>query len=181
MGKQSIYEHSMGCPLIFAGPGIPKGGSTQAFSYLLDIFPTVCSLTGLQPPSGVEGRSLRPIWEGTASKVRDNVFLSFSKVQRSVRDDRWKLIRYPKINHTQLFDLKNDPHELRNLASDPAQARRVRHMMRLLAESQRKVGDDLPLTSANPGPKEIDMTGRKREPDRWQPDWIRRKYFGTDE
>ncbi|MHC4679494.1 MAG: sulfatase-like hydrolase/transferase, partial [Planctomycetota bacterium] len=39
LGKQSIYEHSMGCPLIFAGPGIPRGGSTQAFSYLLDIFP----------------------------------------------------------------------------------------------------------------------------------------------
>ena len=181
MGKQSIYEHSMGCPLIFAGPGIPKGGSTQAFSYLLDIFPTVCSLTGFQAPSGVEGRSLQPIWEGKTSKVRDHVFLSFSKVQRSVRNDRWKLIRYPRINHTQLFDLKNDPHELRNLASAPAHAQRVRQMLRLLAESQREVGDDLPLTSANPGPKEIDMTGRQRKPDRWQPEWIQRKYFGTGE
>jgi arylsulfatase A-like enzyme len=181
MGKQSIYEHSMGCPLIFAGPGIPKGGSTQAFSYLLDIFPTVCSLTGIQAPDGVEGRDLRPIWRGKTDKVRDHIFLSFKKVQRSVRDNRWKLIRYPQINHTQLFDLKNDPHELHNLADDPEQSDRVKDMLGLLKRSQRQVGDDLPLTVAKPSPRQIDMTGRKREPDRWQPEWTRRKYFGTSE
>ena len=177
LGKQSIYEHSMGCPLIFAGPGIPKGQSTQAFSYLLDIFPTVCSLSGIQAPSGVEGMNLKPIWEGKTSKVRDSIFLSFSKIQRSVRDERWKLIRYPKIDHTQLFDLQKDPYELNNLAHDPSQAGRVRDMLNLLKRCQRKVGDDLPLTVANPAPKEIDMTGRRREPDRWQPEWIRQKYF----
>jgi len=178
LGKQSIYEHSMGCPLIFAGPGIPKGGSTQAFSYLLDIFPTVCGLTGIRPPAGVEGKDLRPIWEGNADKARDSLFLSFAKVQRSVRDERWKLIRYPKIDHTQLFDLKNDPDELHDLAGEPAQAERVQRMLHLLKESQQKVGDDLPLTVADPDPKEIDMTGHAREPDRWQPEWIRKKYFG---
>ena len=177
LGKQSVYEHSMGCPLIFAGPGIPKGKSTQAFSYLLDIFPTVCSLTGTQVPSDVEGKNLRPIWEGKASKVRDAVFLSFSKIQRSVRDERWKLIRYPKIDHTQLFDLQDDPHELHNLAKDPAQAGRVQRMLGLLARCQQKVGDDLPLTVPAPSPMEIDLTGRERKPDRWQPQWIRRKYF----
>ena len=179
LGKQSIYEHSMGCPLIFAGPGIPKGGSTKAFSYLLDIFPTVCGLTGLQAPAGVEGKDLRPIWEGRADGVRDSVFLSFSKIQRSVRDERWKLIRYPQINHTQLFDLKNDPDELNNLADEPLQAGRVKQMLQQLKELQQKVGDSLPLTVANPKPKEIDLTGTPRKPDRWQPDWIVQKYFDT--
>ena len=179
LGKQSIYEHSMGCPLVFAGPGIPKGGSTKAFSYLLDIFPTVCGLTGLQVPPGVEGKDLRPIWEGRADGVRDSVFLSFSKIQRSVRDKRWKLIRYPQINHTQLFDLENDPDELNNLADEPSQAGRIKQMLQQLKGWQQKVGDNLPLTVANPKSKQIDMTGRKRKPDRWQPDWIVRKYFGT--
>ena len=179
LGKQSIYEHSMGCPLVFAGPGIPKGGSTKAFSYLLDIFPTVCGLTGLQDPPGIEGKDLRPIWEGRADGVRDSVFLSFSKIQRSVRDERWKLIRYPQINHTQLFDLKNDPDELNNLADEPSQAGQVKQMLQKLKQWQQKVGDDLPLTVANPKPKEIDLTGRQRKPDRWQPDWIVRKYFET--
>jgi len=169
----------MGCPLVFAGPGIPKNGSTKAFSYLLDIFPTVCGLTGLKAPSGVEGKDLRPIWEGRADGVRDSVFLSFSKIQRSVRDERWKLIRYPQINHTQLFDLKNDPDELNNLADEPSQAGRVKQMLKQLKNCQQTVGDNLPLTVANPRPKEIDMTGRDRKPDRWQPDWIVRKYFDT--
>jgi len=180
LGKQSIYEHSMGCPLVFAGPGIPKGGSTKAFSYLLDIFPTVCGLTGLKAPAGVEGKNLRPIWEGRADGVRDSVFLSFSKIQRSVRDKRWKLIRYPQINHTQLFDLKNDPDELNNLADEPSQAGRIKQMLKQLKGCQQKVGDSLPLIVANPRPKQIDMTGRKRQPDRWQPDWIVKKYFETN-
>jgi arylsulfatase A-like enzyme len=100
------------------------------------------------------------------------------KVQRSVRDEQWKLIRYPQINHTQLFDLKNDPDELHDLAGDPTQAERVQQMLHLLKESQQKVGDDLALSVASPGRKEIDMTGHAREPDQWQPEWIRKKYFG---
>jgi len=180
LGKQNIYEHSMGCPLIFAGPRIPKGKSTQAFSYLLDIFPTVCALTGIQAPAGVEGKNLQPIWEGKVDKVRDSVFLSFSKIQRSVRDEQWKLIRYPQINHTQLFDLKNDPDELHNLVNEPAQAERLKKMMDLLKKWQQKVGDNLSLSVESPQPMEIDMTGRKRTPDRWQPEWIRRKYFGNN-
>jgi len=180
LGKQSIYEHSMGCPLIFAGPGIPRSAASQAFSYLLDIFPTVCALTGIQAPTGVEGKNLKPIWENQVDNVRDSLFLSFSKIQRSVRDERWKLIRYPDINHTQLFDLKNDPDELHNLANDPTQAERVQEMLLRLKQWQRQVGDDLPLTVANPSPMKIDMTGREREPDKWQPEWIREKYFGSD-
>ena len=180
LGKQNIYEHSMGCPLIFAGPGIPKGNSTQAFSYLLDIFPTVCSLTGIQTPTGVEGKNLQPIWEGKVASVRGSVFLSFAKIQRSVRDERWKLIRYPQINHTQLFDLKSDPHELQNLADDPRQDKRLKQMFDLLRKWQQKVGDNLPLTVESPAPLRIGMAGRERKPDRWQPEWIRRKYFGDN-
>ena len=73
----------------------------------------------------MDGINLRPVWEGRKSRVRDSVFLSFKGVQRAVRDDRWKLIRYPEINHTQLFDLENDPDELKNLAADPGQAKCV--------------------------------------------------------
>ena len=46
LGKQSVFEHSMRTPLIIAGPGIPRGKSTRAFTYLLDLFPTLCDVTG---------------------------------------------------------------------------------------------------------------------------------------
>ena len=177
LGKQSVYEHSMRSPLIFRGPGVPEGAESEAFSYLFDIFPTVCDVLGVDVPAGVEGSSLAPIWRGEKSRVRDSIFLPFRDIQRAVRDERWKLIRYPEINYTQLFDLENDPHETRNLASDPAHQATVERLLALMKRWQTRVGDTLALTTDKPKPKEIDLTGRERKPDKWQPAWIRKKYF----
>ncbi|MFN4258310.1 MAG: sulfatase-like hydrolase/transferase [Gemmataceae bacterium] len=148
-GKQNLYDHSMKAPLIFAGPGIPKGQS-DALAYLLDIYPTVCDLVGAKIPARLDGQSLAPIMQGKQEKVRDSLFTSYREVMRSVRDDRWKLIRYPHINKTQLFDLRNDPDELRDLAADPSQAERIQHLMALLSQWQKKLGDKTPLTSDKP-------------------------------
>lgn len=177
LGKQNVYEHSMGAPLIINGPGVPKGKSTDAFTYLLDLFPTILGMAGVDPVHEVDGFDLKPIWTGSKKSVRDSIFLAFTGVMRAVRDDRWKLIKYPHINHTQLFDLKNDPHEMKNLAEDPGQAKRVELLTQLMKDWQKKVHDDAPLSSANPKPKERDMTGHKRNVDRWQPMWIVEKYW----
>jgi arylsulfatase A-like enzyme len=177
LGKQSIYEHSQRCPLMFVGPGVPKAQSSQAMTYLLDIFPTVCSLAGVRPPAGLDGRDLAPIWRGEKQSVRDSIFLSYVNLMRSVRDERYKLLQYPQINHTQLFDLGADPDELHNLAGDAAQASRVERLRGRLTEWQRTLGDSQPLTVDRPQPKEKDMTGTPRKPDQWQPDWIVKKYF----
>ena len=177
LGKQNVYEHSMGAPLVFSGPGVPRGEESNAFAYLLDIFPTLCTMLGIEVPTGLAGRDLSPIWRGESESVRDSLFTSFRDLMKSVRDDRWKLIRYPKIDHVQLFDLAEDPHETRNLADDPAQADRIAALTDTMREWQRTVGDDHPLSISDPQPKEIDMTGRKQNRDRWQPAWIFEKYF----
>ncbi len=180
LGKQSVFEHSMRVPLIVAGPGIPKGKSTQAFSYLLDIFPTLCDVLGIQPPPHLEGASLRPIWEGKQDRVRDSVFLPYMQIQRAVRDERWKLIAYPKIGHLQLFDLASDPDERSNLIDQPQYAAEVERLQTLMHQWQAKVGDTLSVPAKNKPPDKVDLTGRPREPDQWQPEWIRKKYFGTN-
>lgn len=177
LGKQSVYEHSMRCPLIFAGPGIPQGGSTRAFTYLLDIFPTLCDMVGIAAPSDLEGASLRPLWEGKKERVRDSVFLPFLDIQRAVRDERWKLICYPKIGHMQLFDLQKDPDETINLIDRAEYAEHVQRLLGLMRQWQTQVGDTLELPAQNKPPEPIDLTGRKRVPDQWQPDWIVKKYF----
>lgn len=177
LGKQSVFEHSMRVPLIFAGPGIPAGKSTRAFSYLLDVFPTLCDVLGLPQPAGLEGESLRPLWEGKKEKVRDSVFLPFIQIQRAVRDERWKLICYPKISHRQLFDLQTDPHERTNLADRAEYAGHVQRLTKLMKEWQAKVGDTLALPTEYKPPEAVDLTGQKRVPDQWQPDWIVKKYF----
>ena len=75
-------------------------------------------------------------------------------MQRAWRDDRWKLIRYPQVDVTQLFDLKNDPHETKDLAGDPAHAARVTDLIGQLKQAQLRFGDDLPLSVATPKPRE---------------------------
>jgi arylsulfatase A-like enzyme len=177
LGKQSVFEHSMRVPLIFVGPGIPQGKSTQAFSYLLDVFPTLCDAIGIQPPADLEGESLRPLWEGKKDRVRDSVFLPYIGIQRAVRDERWKLICYPKIGHMQLFDLQTDPDEKINLIDREEYAQHVQRLLKLMSQWQAKVGDALQVPTGNKPPERVDLTGRKRVPDQWQPEWIVKKYF----
>ena len=178
LGKQSVYEHSMKCPLVFAGPGIPAGKASTAYTYLLDIYPTLCALTGVEAPKNLDGHALDVVWRGEREKVRDSLFLSYISFARSVQDGRWKLIRYPQIDRTQLFDLQSDPHEMKDLSGDPSQASRIEALTGLLKTWQAKLGDAQPLTAPNPKPGEIDLSGGDRPPDKWQPDWIRAKYFG---
>ena len=130
-------------------------------------------------PEKVEGQSLAEVITGAKPLVRKPLFTACEDKMRAVRDDRYKLIRYPQINHTQLFDLVSDPHELKNLASVSGQADRVDRMIGMLETWQDRTDDKTPHTSKNPGTKTIDLSGRKRKPDRHQPEWIIRKYFSN--
>jgi arylsulfatase A-like enzyme len=151
-GKQNLYEFGgMHVPCVIAGPGIPPGRS-DALVYLMDLFPTFCDFAGAPIPAGVEGRSLAPVIRGESPKVRDVLYTGYRDGQRAIRDDRWKLIRYPLVDRTQLFDLAADPRELTNLADDPAHAGRVTALTALLQRAMQNYADPAPLTVANPKP-----------------------------
>jgi arylsulfatase A-like enzyme len=157
MGKQNLYEHSMGVPLVLSGPGIPRGKSSEAFAYLFDVFPTICELTGARIPDSLDGKSLAPVIRGETTQVRDTIVLAYRDVQRAVRHGRWKLIRYPQINRTQLFDLQEDPFELKDLSGDLAQAGRVQELMTRLEKEQRLFGDKQSLSVEKPRPAEVSL------------------------
>jgi arylsulfatase A-like enzyme len=153
-GKQNLYEFGgMHVPLVIAGPGINKGKS-GAFVYLMDLVPTFAELAGARIPPGVEGRSIVPILTGKKMQVRDLLYTAYRDCQRSVRDDRWKLIRYPLVDRTQLFDLKTDPHELNNLADKPEYTSKLGELTALLKKEMKCYADTFPLVVANPKPAE---------------------------
>ena len=156
-GKQNLYDCSMRAPLIFAGPGIPKGKQSDTLCYLFDIFPTLGDLAKVAGPEGSEGKSLVPVMKGR-TKGRDSLFTAYRQFQRGVRDDRWHLIVYPQINKTQLFDLANDPHELKDLAADPTHAKTIDRLTGKLKDWQQKLGDTQPLRSEKPTPLEFDFS-----------------------
>ncbi len=141
MGKQNLYEH-VKPPLVVAGPGIPHGQS-DALVYLYDLFPTICELAGAKTPPVAEGNSLLGIMHGKQTKIRDWLFTAYIAGQRMIRDDRWKLIQYNAsgVRNRQLFDLQQDPDELRNLAEDPAFAPQRERLERLMLEARKQFAD----------------------------------------
>jgi len=150
MGKQNLYEYGgMHVPLVMAGPGIPRG-KTDAFAYLFDVYPTVCELTGTPVPREVESKSLVPVITGKAAKVRDDLFTAYRNCQRALRDERWKLIRYPLVDKTQLFDLQADPVEMNDLSARPEHAERVKTMLERLKKLQQEFDDPATLTVTTP-------------------------------
>lgn len=161
LGKQNLYEHSMKAPLFIAGPGIPRGRS-EALVYLLDIYPTIADLIGVPMPQGIDGVSFKPVIAGKTKTARNELMLAYRHVQRAYRDERWKLIRYPQVNVTQLFDLRSDPFELRNLADDPSQRERVTRMTARLQSMQKHYGDSQSLTVEKPQPKAFTPPAPKR-------------------
>jgi arylsulfatase A-like enzyme len=131
----------------------------------MDLLPTFCDFAGATIPAGVEGRSVWRIIRGESTAVRDVLYTAYRDCQRAVRDDRWKLIHYPLVDRTQLFDLGSDPHELVNLAEEPEHAARVRAMTAVLQGEMDRYGDEAPLKVAHPRPAEWNPpTAAKRAP-----------------
>jgi arylsulfatase A-like enzyme len=123
-GKQNHYEHSVRVPLIFAGPGIPKGKRRAQYAYLLDIYPTLCEMLDVAPPATVEGKSLADIIVNDGPPVREELYFALTHLLRGYKDRRHKLIlaSYQDRNHVQLFDVIDDPWEMTDLAEDPKHA-----------------------------------------------------------
>ena len=127
MGKQCLYDHSVRVPLIFAGPGIPKGEESDALVYLLDIFPTLCDLLGIDRPDSVEGQSMAPCLLGESASSREDLYLAYVNTIRGVTDGKHKLIEYA-CGKTQLFDLETDPLEKENLVYRPKMQSKLEQM-----------------------------------------------------
>lgn len=146
IGKQNLYEHSIRVPLVIAGPGVVRNQRTTAMCYLFDVLPTLGRLCGVPAPAASEARAFTATLADPTQAGRTNLIFAYRDVQRAVRDDRWKLIRYPQVDRTQLFDLKADPDETTDLGARPEYADTVAELLTLLAAEQKRSGDTAPLT-----------------------------------
>jgi N-acetylglucosamine-6-sulfatase len=112
-------------------PGVIKPGSEPGgIALTLDLAPTLLELGHAAAPAGLQGRSLVPLFKGTAAAWRsdflieyfsDTVFPRIHKMgYQAVRNERWKLIHYAELpGMDELYDLEADPYELKNRAADP--------------------------------------------------------------
>jgi arylsulfatase A-like enzyme len=153
IGKQSVYEYdSVRVPLIIAGPGIAANEHSNAMVYLFDILPTLGKRCGIASPNRGDGMDVSATLKNPAMPARDRMMFAYRDVQRGYTDGRWKLIRYPRVDRTQLFDLQSDPHEAVNLADKPDHAARVVELTTALTKEMKASGDNAPLKIAKPEP-----------------------------
>lgn len=144
--KRFMYEESLRMPLLVRAPGIAKPGSiTAAFVQNIDFAPTLLDLCGVATPAEMQGVSIRPLLQGeTPADWRTSILYHYYEepgphnvaAHYGVRTERYKLIRfYSAVKAWELYDLKNDPHELKNVYDDPKHAEVVKE---LKAELDRK-------------------------------------------
>lgn len=143
MGKQNMYEHSMRVPFFVKGPGVEAGKSSAARIYLQDAMATSLDIANAKETTHVAFQSLLPIVNGTRDQQYASIYGGYTKLQRMVIKDDWKLIMYPTAKAVRLYDLKNDPQELKDLAQDPNQQVRVDDLYQEFLKLQKATNDSL--------------------------------------
>jgi choline-sulfatase len=143
MGKQNLYDHSTRMPLIVSGPGVPAGKRVDEMVYQHSVFATTCELSGVAAPKSVEFPSLVDLLHGKSVEKHDAMFCFYRDFQRSIRNREHKLIVYPQVRQTQLFDLQKDPWETHNLAADTQHAALTNELLVRLQRMQKELGDTL--------------------------------------
>jgi arylsulfatase A-like enzyme len=154
LGKQNLYEHSIRVPMILSGPGVPMNKKTDGFTYLSDITPTIIDYLQLPRPSSVEGRSLLPVIQDPSKNVRSSIYNVYGHWSRSIKsEDGFKLIVYnvDGIATTQLFNLKKDPFEIKDLSKEPAYREKIMQMRKLLKQQMATAFDNLNIDLPNWG------------------------------
>lgn len=149
--KRFMYEESLRMPFLIRFPGRIKPGSvSDAIALNVDFAPTFLDYAGVPVPKEVQGRSLVPVLAGqTPADWRKEMYYRYyhypadHRVQPhyGVRTERHKLIYFNKVDAWELFDLKTDPHELRNLYADPAQAGLVQSLKATLTRLRAELND----------------------------------------
>lgn len=130
------------------GSSIPAGKTVDQDVYYQDIMPTTLELAGIKKPGFVEFKSLMPLAKGTQTgKSYEAIYGAYIDLQRMVRKDNFKLTAYPKANKFLLFDLKNDPEEMLNLADQPKFQAKKKALFAELLKLQKQYDDTLDLSA----------------------------------
>lgn len=121
-GKRCAYDQCIETPLLIRGPGVTPGTVRDLVSNV-DIAPTVAELAGVRASGGIDGLSLMPLFDRSTTGWREDVLLRGKNEGEeneppsfwAVRSKRYKLIRTADTKEAELYDLKEDPYELKNL------------------------------------------------------------------
>jgi arylsulfatase A-like enzyme len=153
-GKMTNFEKSAHAPLIISAPGQGrKGGRTRALTEFVDIYPTLCDLSGLPVPSGLEGISLAPLMDDPERPWKKAAFSQDNSrrngtMGRTMRTDRYRYTEWispeGELVGKELYDHEKDPAENVNLAAHPDHQDLVIRLNRMLVAGWKAALPDSP-------------------------------------
>ncbi|MDB4331460.1 sulfatase [bacterium] len=138
-GKWTGWERSTRVPLVIVPPrgrasDFASAGTTRRQPVsLIDLYPTLCDLCGVPSPDGLDGLSLVDLLAQEQPSVERYALTVFDRGNVSIRDGRWRYIRYSDGNE-ELYDLESDPHEWLNLINKNS-SQEVRNRFRVYLAS----------------------------------------------
>jgi len=134
--KMYFYEEAARVPLVISWPGEVAEGVEDRTHLVsgLDLAPTLCNYAGIEAPPKARGRSLRPLAEGHNVPWREFLVSEVSITGRMVRTPEWKLITYSDSPTQQLFDMRKDRGEMKNLWAEGTHPQVVADLHKRLEE-----------------------------------------------
>jgi iduronate 2-sulfatase len=137
--KVSLHEESALVPLIISVPG-RKPAVCSSFVELLDLYPTVSSLCGLNVPARIQGKDISPMLDDPGHQVRDAAFCVNGR-GFLLREEQWAYIQYGEDakKGVELFNMKKDPNQYTNLANQPGFEKVVNRFKKKLAAKLKTV------------------------------------------
>ena len=153
--KHSNYEQATRTPLIFSGPGITPGTETHSPTELIDVYPSLCELTGTPAPENVDGISLVSLFSNPDQPIREVAVSTYprhsDRMGFAFRGERFRYVvwvknedlsspleKLGKIEAEELYDYKTDPAETTNLAGEAGHAERITSFRQIARRHLRK-------------------------------------------
>jgi N-acetylglucosamine-6-sulfatase len=160
-----MHEPSIRVPLVVRYPGLVKPEAPKVVEQMVlhvDTAPTLLDLCAAEPLPNIHGKSWKKLVQGDATGWRKAWFYEYNYEKqfpytpnvRGVRTDEWKYIRYPHgdgqpdRHKAELYNLKSDPEETKNLIADPKYADKIKELNGELERLMKETGalpDNVPL------------------------------------
>lgn len=129
--KQCLWDRATKAPLVFSGPGIPKGARISQPVELLSLYPTLTDLCGLPDNVKNEGLSLKPFFHNPNMKWNHHALTTWGRNNHSIKTKDYRYIHY-EDGSEELYALKSDPNEWYNLSGNKAYLKIMQQLKKLL-------------------------------------------------
>ena len=126
--KHSTFHEAVKIPFIMSSPGYAKNQITDSFTELVDVYPTLCELANITPPTYIHGKSLTPVLKNPSIQLKDEIYTRY-KQGEAVIDANYSYTEFYRGKTyvgNMMYDMKNDLKQNINISKTPANAKLVK-------------------------------------------------------